>query len=149
VALAVHSQESFADRLREGRDEVRQLKGEAGEIATGIGRVAREEALLAVAEVRDGVRATVKTSIWGGIAFGMALVTLMWLPLPIYVGLDEVMPQWAAALLTLAILVVLTAIVGMIAYRQLKSIRLVPREALGRMKEDKEWLIQQLSRNPS
>ena len=150
MALAVHSPESsFGDRLRDGREEFRELKGEAGEIATGIGRVAREEAMLAVSEVRDGVKATIRTSIWGGLAAAFALVTLMWLPLPIAVGLAETMPWWAASLLTVAILAVITAIAGMVALRQFKTISFVPREALGRMKEDKEWLSQQLSRKQS
>jgi hypothetical protein len=73
----------------------------------------------------------------------------MWLPLPIAVGLAEVMPWWAAALLTVAILAAVTAVLGSIAYSQFKRISFVPREAMGRMKEDKEWLKQQLSRNQS
>lgn len=150
MALAVHNQESsLGEKLRDGRDEFRGLKNEAGEIATGIGRVARSEAMLAVSEVRDGVKATVQTSVWGGIAFAFGLVTLMWLPLPIAVGLAEIMPWWAASLITVAILAAITALVGMVAYRHFKSISLVPHEAIERVKEDKAWLTQQLSRNQS
>jgi uncharacterized membrane protein YqjE len=150
VAVAIHREEtSFTDRLRNGRGEFQQLRTDAGDIAGGVGRVARDEVKLAVSEVRDGVKATVKTSIWGGLALGFAAVTLMWLPLPIAVGLAEVMPWWAAALLTVAILAAVTAVLGSIAYGQFKRISFVPREAMGRMKEDKEWLKQQLSRNQS
>jgi uncharacterized membrane protein YqjE len=150
VAVAIHREEpSFTDRLRNGRGEFQQLRNDAGDIAGGVGRVARDEVKLAVSEVRDGVKATVKTSIWGSLALGFAAVTLMWLPLPIAVGLAEVMPWWAAALLTVAILAAVTAVLGSIAYSQFKRISFVPREAMGRMKEDKEWLKQQLSRNQS
>lgn len=149
MAVAVHHEESsFTDRLRNGRGEFQQLRSDAGEIAGGMGRVARAEVMLAVSEVRDGVKATVRTSIWGGAALALAAVTLIWLPLPIVFGLYEVMPLWAAALITVAIFAVITAIVGLIAYRQLKRISFVPHEAMERMKEDKEWLKQQLSRNP-
>ena len=149
MAVAVPREESsFADRLRNGRGEFQQLRGDAGEIAGGVGRVARAEVMLAVSEVRDGVKATVRTSIWGGAALGLAAVTLMWLPLPLVVGLAEAMPWWAASLLTVAILAAITAIVGFIAYQQFKKISLVPHEAMQRMKEDKEWLKQQMSRNP-
>jgi uncharacterized membrane protein YqjE len=150
VALAIHNPDApLAERIRDGREEFSNLRSEAGEIASGIGQVARDEARLAVAEVRQGVRATVRTGISGSIALAFALVTLLWLPLPIVVGLAEVMPWWAASLVTVGILALVTAIIGMIAYGHLKSISLVPRGAIDRFKEDKEWLTQQLSRGPS
>lgn len=148
MAIAMHSEESFKERLREGREELRELKGEAGEIASGAGRIARDEVKLAVAEVREGVRATVRTTIWGGIALGFALVTFMWLPLPIYLGLNEALESWIAGLITVAILGILTAIFGFLALRQARQITLVPKEAIARMKEDSQWVKQQLSRNP-
>lgn len=148
MAIAMHSEESFAQRLREGREELRELGSEAGEIASGAGRIARDEVRLAVAEVKDGVRATVRTTIWGGVALGFGIVMLMWLPLPIYLGLNEALESWIAALITVAILAVLTAIFGFLAYRQMRQITLVPKEAIARMKEDTQWVKQQLSRNP-
>jgi uncharacterized membrane protein YqjE len=114
-----------------------------------VGRVARDEVRLAVAEVRDGVRATARTSAWGGAALALGAVTLIWLPLPIVFGLYEAMPLWAAALITVAIFAVITAIVGSIAYQQFKKISFVPREAMERMKEDTEWLKQQLTKSPN
>lgn len=150
MALAVHSPDSsLGERLRDGRDEFDDLRNEAGSIASELGQVARDEARLAVAEVRAGVRTTVRAAILGGVAGVLAVVTLMWLPLPLLIGLAEVMPWWAASLVTVGVLLLLTALVGFIAYRQFKSISVVPRGAIERMKEDREWVTQQLSRRPS
>lgn len=148
MAIAMHSEESFGQRLREGREELRELRLEAGEIASGAGRVARDEMRLAVAEVQDGIRATIRTSIWGGIALGLSVVLLMWLPLPLYLGLNTAMEAWLAALLTVALLALVTAIFAFLAYRQMKQITLLPKDAIARMKEDTQWVKQQLSRNP-
>ena len=147
MALA-HSEAPIGQRLRDARDELREIESEAREIAHGIGDVARGEARLAVAEVRDGVRATRRAAILGGIGVAFGLVTLAWLPLPLLLGLDLTMPLWAAALITVGVLLLISAIVALIAWRQFKAISFVPREALERMKEDTEWLKQQLSRNP-
>ena len=85
----------------------------------------------------------------GGVAAVFGIVTLMWLPLPLLIGLAEVIPWWAAALVTVGVLALLTAIVGLVAWREFKSIVLVPRGAMQRFKEDKEWVRQQFSSKPS
>ncbi len=84
----------------------------------------------------------------GGAAVAIGLVTLAWLPLPLLLGLNLAMPLWAAALITVGLLVAISAIVGLMAWQQFKAISFLPREALERMKEDAEWLKQQLSKNP-
>jgi uncharacterized membrane protein YqjE len=139
----------LGERIRDGRDEFHDLRNEATGIASDLGQVARDEARLAVAEVRDGVRATVRAAIFGGIAGALAVVTLMWLPLPLLIGLAEVMPWWAASLITVGVLFAITAVVGLVAMQQFKSISFVPKGAIERFKEDKEWVTQQLSRKPS
>jgi uncharacterized membrane protein YqjE len=150
VAIAVHTpRTSLGERLRDGREEFDELRGEAGGIASDIGQVARDEARLAVAEVKEGVRTTVRAAITAGIAAVLGIVTLMWLPLPLLIGLAEVMPWWAASLITVGILALLTAVVGFMALRQFKAIALVPKGAIERFKEDKEWVTQQFSRKPS
>jgi uncharacterized membrane protein YqjE len=150
VALAVHSPESsLRERVRDGRDEFEELRSEAGAIASELGGVARDEARLAASEVREGVRATIRAAVLGGVAAAVALVTLLWLPAPLLIGLAEVMPWWAASLVTVGALLLLTAIVGLVAWRQFKSISFVPRGAIERFKEDREWLMEQLSRKPS
>jgi uncharacterized membrane protein YqjE len=150
VAIAVHTpRTSLGERLRDGREEFDELRGEASGIASDIGQVARDEARLAVAEVKEGVRTTVRAAITAGIAAVLGIVTLMWLPLPLLIGLAEVMPWWAASLITVGILALLTAVVGFMALRQFKAIALVPKGAIERFKEDKEWVTQQFSRKPS
>lgn len=150
MALAVHTpQSSLGERLRDGREEFEELRSEATGIASDLGQVARDEARLAVAEVKEGVRTTVRAAVIGGIAAGLGIVTVMWLPLPLLIGLAEVMPWWAASLVTVGVLALATAIVGFMAFQQFKSIALVPRGAIERFKEDKEWLTQQFSRRPS
>lgn len=148
MALA-HSEAPIGQRWRDAREELRELEVEARGIANGIGDVARGEARLAVAEVRDGVRATRRAAIMGGIAAAFGVVTLAWLPLPLLLGLNEAMPLWAASLVTAGVLVTISVIVGLMAKRQFKAIRFVPREAMERAKEDAEWLKQQFSRSPS
>lgn len=147
MALA-HSEAPIRQRWRDAREELRELEGEAREIAHGLGDVARGDARLAVAEVRDGVRATRRAAILGGLAVAFGLVTLAWLPLPLLLGLNEAMPLWAAALITVGVLVGIALPVALLAWRQFKAISFVPKEALERVKEDTEWLKQQLSRNP-
>jgi uncharacterized membrane protein YqjE len=150
VALAVHTPDSsLGERIRDGRDEFHDLRNEATGIASDLGQVARDEARLAVAEVRDGVRATVRAAIFGAVAGALAVVTLMWLPLPLLIGLAEVMPWWAASLVTVGVLFAITAVVGLAAMQQFKSVSFVPKGAIERFKEDKEWVTQQLSRKPS
>lgn len=148
MALA-HSEAPIGQRWRDAREELRELEGEARGIAHDIGDIARGEAKLAVAEVRDGVAATRRAAILGGAAVAFGLVTLAWLPLPLLLGLDLAMPLWAAALITVGVLVSISATIGLMAWRQFKAISFVPREALERIKEDTAWLKQQLSRSPS
>ena len=149
MAVAMHRDESFAQRLRDGREELRELKDEAAGIAGDAGKVAREEVRLAVTEVREGVRAAVRTTVWGAAALGMGVVTLMWLPLPVFFGLNTALEAWLAALLTVAILGAITLVLALVALKQLRAVKLVPREAMSRMKEDSQWLKQQLSREPN
>ena len=150
MALAAHTpRTSLGERVRDGRDEFEELRNEATGIASDLGQVARDEARLAVAEVKDGVRTSIRAAVMGGVAAVFGIVTLMWLPLPLLIGLAEVMPWWAAALVTVGVLALLTAIVGLMAWRQFKSIVLVPRGAMQRFKEDKEWVRQQFSSKPS
>jgi uncharacterized membrane protein YqjE len=134
--------------MRDRREELRELTREAGDIATGAGYIARAEVRLAVTEVREGIRATVRTTVLGGITLAFALTTFMWLPLPVVLGLAQVMDWWAAGLLTVALLLAVSALLAFFALRQMKGISLVPREALTRMKEDAKWLKQQLSKSP-
>lgn len=146
MALATQGDDSVLRRLRDGRDELRELQDEAKGIAGDAGNIARDEIRLALSEVREGVRSTLRTTAWAAAAGVLALVTLMWLPVPVYVGLSEGLDAWLAALVTVLILLLTTLIVAFLAVRQLRSIRLTPRAAIARMKEDAQWLKQQLSR---
>lgn len=145
MAVAMHSQESRLRRWRDATEELRGITAEAGGIAGDIRRIARDEVALAVEEVQEGIGSAKRAGMWSGVAALFALVTLMWLPLPVVLGLAETMPMWAAALLTASGLLVITIIVGLVAVNRLKRTTLVPRGAIERMKEDREWLSQHLS----
>ena len=147
MAMAMRSDESFMQRLKDGRAEIQELSSEANEIAASIGRIARDEATLAVAEVKETVSSTVSASAWGAVTLVLGLVTLIWLPAPLLIGLAEVMPWWTAALVTVGAIAAVLLIVGLFTYNKFKGIRLVP-GAIARMKEDQEWLRQQLSAKP-
>ena len=140
----VRSEEPLTQRWGDARDELGDLQSEAAEIAAALGRVAKGDVRLAISEVRDGIAAAVRTGIFAGIAVVLTLVALAWLPLPILLGLAEAMPLWAASLVTVAFLTLLALAFALLTLRQLKRTSFVPREALTRIKEDREWLRQQL-----
>ena len=137
-------EDPLGQRWRDARDEWRELRTEAADIATGVRSVAGGEARLAVAEVRDGIRATTRAVAFGSVAIVLALATAVWLPLPLLLGLSEAMPLWAASLATVGLMALLTLTFLLVARRRFMRISLIPREALMRVKEDKEWLRQQL-----
>lgn len=141
----MHPEESLLRRLRHAGEELRDASSEAGGIAGDIRRIARDEVALAAAEVREGVQNFRRAGIWTAIAAVTAFLTLLWLPLPIVLGLDQAMPMWAAALITVLGLMLLTLVVGAIALGRIKRVSLVPHGALERMKEDQQWLRQHLS----
>jgi hypothetical protein len=66
------------------------------------------------------------------------------LPLPIVLALAEAMPLWAAALITVALLGLITGALAFLILRRLRNTSIVPREALKRIEEDTTWLKQQL-----
>jgi uncharacterized membrane protein YqjE len=148
VALA-RTDAPIGQRWQSAREEFAGLKGDAGEIARGIGAVARDEVKLAAAEVREGVGASIRAAIWTGIAAVVGLVTLVWIPVAILLCLGEAMPLWAASLVTVGLLLVASLLVTLICVRQFKQVNFVPKQALQRMKEDKEWLMGQRSDSPS
>ena len=140
----VRPEDPVGQRWRDARGEWREVRADVGEIASGIGRVAAGDAQLAVAEVRDGIRATAQTAVFGLIASVLAVVTLAWLPLPLVLGLAEAMPLWAASLVTVGCMALVALLFVVITLTRFRGISLMPREALKRVKEDKEWVKQQL-----
>lgn len=73
-------------------------------------RLVRQEAELAKAEIRDDLRAELKTAKDAGIALVTALSFLQMLLVAAVFALSRTMPGWAAALLVSAPLLVLTVV---------------------------------------
>lgn len=145
MAVAMHSEESLLRRWRHAGEELRGLGSEAGGIAGDIRRIAKDEAKLALEETQDGIRAAKRAAIWAAIAGVFALLTLIWLPLPLFLGLAEAMPMWAASLITAGALLLVSLVLGALAMARVKRVALIPHGAIDRMKEDREWLSQHLS----
>jgi hypothetical protein len=125
-------------------DELRELSGEARGIGRDAGQVARDEVALALAEVKDGTRAAIQASVWGVLAAAFGVVSLAWLPLPLFLALNQNLTDWVAGLITVGALLVVAAVLGLIARARFKSVSVVPRAAIERAKEDRQWLSQQL-----
>ena len=129
--------------LKRGRAEARQLASGGADVATGVRRLAAADVLLAVAEVRDGIDATIRAVVLGAVTVVFSAFRALFVPVTLLLVLSGVMPWWAASLITLGALALLTGIALMFAIRQFKRITLLPKRALRAMKEDATWLKEQ------
>ena len=135
---------SFRDWMRDEADEAAAVREEFVAIGRDARELARGEVELARAEMREQFQAAVRGAIFGGIALVAAMLALVWVFVLEMLILDEVMPLWAAALITLATLAVLAAVVGLLAYGQFKRVTVVPRKTVNSVKEDIRWLKDQM-----
>ena len=136
--------EGLGEQVRRGRDEARALGEEFAGIADDLRSLARNEVELAKAEMREQVSIGVKLAIWGGVAALMALVTTFFVFLTVMFALDAAMPLWAAALITTGIALLFTAVAGLLAYRRVKQLTVVPKKTMTSVKEDVQWAKDQL-----
>jgi hypothetical protein len=74
-----------------------------------------------------------------------ALVSLVLIALALTYALDDFMPQWAAALVPAVALAGLSASMLFFGFKRLKSPDAAPEQAIQNLKEDKQWLKEELS----
>lgn len=100
----------------------------------------RAEAQLAKAEVRQEVQRAASAAMpmaIGALAAVSAWMFVMWAA--VY-GLAEVMPMWAATLITAAVSGLLGAVLLQTGVRRLKQVRAVPDRTVATMKENLAWI---------
>jgi tetrahydromethanopterin S-methyltransferase subunit C len=135
----------IGDQLRHSREEAREVGSEVADIAADLRLLAAKEVELARAEVKEGVQAYGRGAGYGAAAAIFGWLTLLFACLGLMFGLDEVLPLWAAALITAAILLVVTAVLGLLARASIKSGSLVPTKALNSVQENLRWARAQLN----
>jgi hypothetical protein len=62
-------------------------------------------------------------------------------------GLNEAMPLWAAALITFGVAALITLVSALIARSAMKNLTVVPKKAIGSVREDVRWAGAQVKSN--
>jgi uncharacterized membrane protein YqjE len=104
-----------------------------------------KELQLARAETREALDALKAAALCVLLAAIPALVSLVLIALALTYALDDYLPQWAAALVPAVVLALLS--IGMLVFgaRRLKGPDAAPDQTIQNLKEDKQWLKQELS----
>jgi uncharacterized membrane protein YqjE len=145
--MAIEPHEPLTERLRRGTDEVRELRGEAADIVSGLRTLASKEGELARAELGEQLGLTRDTAIFGGLAALLAFIMLIFAAATLMLALAEGMALWGAALLTTVILAALAAAAGAFAWSRAKRISVVPKRTINSVTEDVRWVRSQLNLN--
>jgi uncharacterized membrane protein YqjE len=143
MALTQHWN-TFGDQLRHTKDEATAVRGEMSSIAAELGELLRMETALAKAETEEAKAHATKGATFGAVGGVLGLISAIFLFLTIMFGLDEVLPLWAAALVTTLIALVLTGIFMMMARSQMKQFSPAPKRFMRSIQEDLQWARTQL-----
>jgi uncharacterized membrane protein YqjE len=134
----------LSDTLRATRAEATAIRGEFGDVATELQRLAQLELELAKAETSEAKGHATRGASFGFLAFEMAMIAFVFSFLGVMFALDTAMPIWAAALITAGIALLLAAILGMVARSEMKRFSPVPRRFMRTVKEDMRWARSQM-----
>jgi hypothetical protein len=129
---------------RSMKDE-RSLGDLFSELAQETGMLVRQEVTLARTEITDSATRVGKNV--GIIAAGGALAFcgLLAVIAAVILGLANFMPAWLSALLVGIIVIAIAALIAMPAMNALKRTKLAPTETVESIKEDAQWLKNQVS----
>lgn len=116
------------------------------ELARETAELVREEARLVKVEMTGKAKGVAKDAAMVGVGGGLAMVGSLVLMAALVLILGLVMPYWAAALLVGVVVTGTGAAVAMAGVRALRRVDPVPRETLQTLKEDGQWLSEQVSR---
>ncbi len=133
-------QEAARRDINRGREEVRSLGADTAEITGELRELARLEMQLAMAEMADNRQRLMMGSASGIAAGVFAFWILGFLGVAMMFGLMEVWPNWAAALATAGVWLVLAAIAGLVARARFKAFSPTPKRTIASLKEDATWL---------
>ena len=140
-------QPTLAEDLRHGQQEMLGIGRDLADISKDIRVLAQQEMELAKAEMVQQLQLSSRALIWGVIVGIFGFFKLAFLSLTVMFALALVLPLWAAALATTALLAILAISAGFIAYRQFRRIHLIPHRTLKSVKEDVEWAHSQWNSN--
>lgn len=115
------------------------------ELASETSTLVRQEVALAQTELTQkatSVGKNVGFLVVGGAVGYAALLALLAAAI---IGLAHFVPAWAAALIVAAVVGIVAGVLIMSALKSLKQTELTPRETVKSLKEDAEWLKNQVS----
>jgi hypothetical protein len=138
---------SLDEQWQRAQAEIRSLSGQVVGISDELRELARREVTLARAEAQDNMSAATQGAAYGGGAGVMALYVLGFLGLALTFGLAELMPMWAAALITAAVFGAALVALGGIARSRFSQFSLTPRRTMRSLREDMQWARAQMKRN--
>jgi uncharacterized membrane protein YqjE len=116
-----------------------------GNLVGNMQDLVRGEIKLARHEVMEEVRAA---GMGAGMLVGAAifgLVALIFLGLTATHGLTRLVPDWAAAGIVTVLFLVVAGVLFSIGKRRLQAVNLVPQQTIKSLKEDTEWVKEQLT----
>ncbi len=137
-------QETLSEQLQRAQRETRHLGSEIADITMDLRVLAEKEVELAKLELKQEMSLAARSLAWGAAAAVFALLALTFLCWALLFALAEVFQIWAAALITAAVLAVLVAVAGYVAYERLKKVSVMPRRTVRSLQEDLTWAKQQI-----
>ena len=115
------------------------------DLATTLKDLWSKEFELARTEAREGIAALRAAAVCVLLAAIPAFVSLVLIALAITYALDDVLPQWAAALLPAVVLAGVSAVMLAVGLKRLKGPEVAPDRTVSSLKKDKQWLKRELS----
>lgn len=103
-------------------------------------KLAQAEVQMAKAELRDASRRMIRgmaLALMGTVVVMLGLIALLH---ALAAALGPVVPTWATYLLSGVVALAVAAALGLLAYRRLESMELVPERAIETTKDDIEWM---------
>jgi uncharacterized membrane protein YqjE len=136
--------ETVDEQWQRARTEARGLGSEVAEIAMDLRVLAQKEVELARVEMKQELSRAARSLAWGFAAAVFAVLVLSFLAWTLLLALAEVFQPWLAALVTAAVLAVITAAAGFMAYERFSQITVVPRRTVQSLQEDMAWAREQI-----
>jgi uncharacterized membrane protein YqjE len=127
------------------RQDQRSLSDLFADLSQKAGLLVRQEVQLAKVEMREKATEYGREIAWIAIGAVLANAALLALVAAVILGLSEFMEPWLAALLVAGAVAIIAALLVGKGLSALKEMNPVPERTVATIKEDKEWLAQQLS----
>jgi hypothetical protein len=115
-------------------------------IASDTGTLVRKEVQLAREEITEAVLARVKAALALGVAGAFLLMAMLFCVYAAAAGLANVMPLWAAMLVTAGGLICVAGVAALVGITRMRKPTLAPEATQRTIKEDVEWAREQLKR---